>query len=782
MSPLAPMSRPSVRSNLLAALWAPLLVLGFLLVLLRPAVAQQAVPDPGRSPSANPLCDGTAVPCLDIDDLAAHAYVHVQVLPSTDQRDTVAVLPFGIALGLFGRVAGGISTHYILGKDYQQFGPLRLNLTVRLWPLRPLWSSGGGTETSEGGTTHYAPPRGLQLGLAYEHEVRVWNFDGANSLGLLTDLAALRLVASRMFGPVQLSASLGALYDWHGQFATGEAAAQIGLFLPGFRALKIYFEALGRGVPAYVQKDALLLGPVDQAPIHAQSLLGLGLSFHPHARVDLGVLVQRGFGGLAPWAVTVQFLTLSFGKTYDQRTATPVVQLAADATVEAVRAIHEYIKSLPIDPVLDERCMLWDDNGDLLAQQPLGTRTPDGKYCLVEGEKLPIGENWWRDRNRSVICHDKKLTNCLMYRRPHEHSYRVLHRPWVGDDCVLRENVYDPEAPGRQQGQTHRTVELAVLGAVTKDRTGCTDPTGHVHPIGTQYYREHGHLWICAAPRTEEQRDSCFLALAELPQKMHNQTTPLGRIARALDHGAVRKAQEIGKLPDQVVNTADGVAQGRITAGTVVGAIEAKAKDIAEHASIDAAKGWIKGKLQGAREWVGKPPIEQGEDLAEEAGDSMIPHPVTVGATVFTGGLGRGAVGVAEELGGVVQAGKQATRAVKVEQGVARGVLAAEDAGAARGAVKKAVNLPGWKKVEIDMQHILERHVPGAPYAAGRTLFPGHMSESMIERAVRQAYRYGETVAGQGERVMVRGTAAGLRIEIWVNKATKTIETAYPVF
>lgn len=661
MSRLAPWFRPFFASPVLTAL----LVLGFLLVLLRPAVAQQAVPNLGRPPSSNPLCDGTAVSCLDIDDLAAHAYVHLQVLPSTDQRDTVAVLPMGVALGLFGRVAGGISTHYIVGKDAQQFGPVRLDLTVRLWPLRPLWSSGGGIETSEGGPTDYAPPRGLQLGLAYEQEVRVWKFDGANSLGLLTDLAVLRLVASRMFGPVQLSASLGALYDWHGQFATGDAAAQVGLFLPGFRALKIYVEALGRGVPAYVQKDALLPGAVDQAPIHPQSQLGLGLSFHPHGRVDLGVLVQRGFGGLAPWAVTVQFLTLSFGKTYDQRAATPVVQLAADATVEAVRAIHEYIKSLPIDPVLDERCMLWDDNGDLLAQQPLGTRTPDGKYCLVEGEKLPIGENWWRDRNRSVICHDKKLTSCLLYRRPYEHSYRVLHRPWVGDDCVLRENVYDPEASARQQGQTHRTVELAVLGAVTKDRTGCTDPTGYVHPIGTQYYREHGHLWICAAPRTEEQRDSCFLALTELPQKMHNQTTPLGRIARALDHGAVRKAQAIDKIPDQVVNTANGVA--RITAGTVVGAIEAKAKDIAEHASIDAAKGWIKGKLQGAREWVSKPLIEQGEDLAEEAGDAMIPHPGTVGAIIMTGGLGRTGqvLKAADKLEEVAQVGKKATKLTK---------------------------------------------------------------------------------------------------------------------
>ena len=435
------------------------------------------------------------------------------------------------------------------------------------------------------------------------------------------------------------------------------------------------------------------------------------------------------------------------------------------------------IRSLPIDPVLDELCMLRDDDGDLMMEQALGTRTADGKHCLVEGEKLPIGESWWRDRKKSVICHDKKLTDCLMYRRPHKHSYRVLHRPWVGDDCVLRENVYDPSAPAIEKGQTNRTVELAVLGSVTKDRTGCTDPTGHVHPVGTQYYREHGHLWVCDAPRIEEQRDRCFLSLAELPQKMQSQTTPVGRIARALDHGLARKAQAIDKLPDQVVSTADGVVEGRVTADTIKSTIEAKAKDIAEHASVDAAKHWIKSKIDGVRELASKPPIEQGEILAEEAGDAMIPHPVTVATTALTGGLGRGVLHVADEFEDAAQVGK---RLGKVEQRVAKEVQAAEETGAR--AVKKAVNLPGWKKVEIDMQHIMERHIPGAPYAAGRTLFPEHMGKSVIERAVRQAYRYGETVSGQGERVMVRGTAAGLRIEMWVNKTTKSIETAYPVF
>ncbi len=82
MSRLAPWFHRFVLSHLL--------VVSLLLVGLRPATAQQARPEPGLLPSPNPLCDGVAVPCLDIDELAVHAYANLQVLPSTDQRDTTA--------------------------------------------------------------------------------------------------------------------------------------------------------------------------------------------------------------------------------------------------------------------------------------------------------------------------------------------------------------------------------------------------------------------------------------------------------------------------------------------------------------------------------------------------------------------------------------------------------------------------------------------------------------------------------------------------------------------
>ena len=98
------------------------------------------------------------------------------------------------------------------------------------------------------------------------------------------------------------------------------------------------------------------------------------------------------------------------------------------------------------------------------------------------------------------------------------------------------------------------------------------------------------------------------------------------------------------------------------------------------------------------------------------------------------------------------------------------------------GRAAKPVNLPAWRRITVDMVHILERHVPGAPYAAGRTVFPATMSERGILRAIREAYESSSIVGRQGsERLLLSGRGSGLTIEMWFNKLTRTIETAYPV-
>ncbi len=638
------------------------------------------LPQPALLPHYSPLCDSNIVGCLDIDDFAAHAYAHLLLLPATEQRDSALTIPYGLSLGLWGRVAGGISTDFQLWnqeeKAQHQHGQLRLDATVLLWPLLPLGQAPSAAQ-QEDGELHYQPAHHLRIGLHYQHQLRIGPFDGANSLGFLTDLAALRVIASRALGSVELTGSIGALYDWHGTFATGEAALQLGLYLPFFRALKVYAEVLGRWTPSYVGNGE------ENDPIARQSVLGVGLSFRPQARVDLGVAVQWGTGGLAPTAVIIRALALSAGRTYQGRVATPVAQVAANVADDVVRSLHEYIQSLPIDPYLNKACMLLDEDGEALFEQPLGVLTSDGQHCMVQGEKLPIGEHWERDKKKSVICHDKKLRDCLMYRRPDAKSFRVLHRPWVGSDCVLRESVQQELEGNAKGGATEREVALAVLGEQTLDKTGCRDSRGRVHSIGARYYREHGHTFICDAPRIEEQRDHCFMALPELPQQLQNQWTPLGRLIHRLDAGLTKKAQHIDALAGRATQLGEDVSEGRITLRSVRSALEAKATDIAQHASVDDAKLWFKAKYGGLKSWAAKPGIEQAEDLAEATGDALLPHPVDVTLGALTGGAGgaalRGLEHVASDVDGISKlskkAAKAAARAAKKGEKVAEKLL-----------------------------------------------------------------------------------------------------------
>jgi hypothetical protein len=54
------------------------------------------------------------------------------------------------------------------------------------------------------------------------------------------------------------------------------------------------------------------------------------------------------------------------------------------------------------------------------------------------------------------------------------------------------------------------------------------------------------------------------------------------------------------------------------------------------------------------------------------------------------------------------------------------------------------------------------------------------MSPQAIEAAIREAYEHSTTVATQGDRVLLSGQGGGYTIEMWFNRATGVIETAYP--
>jgi RHS repeat-associated protein len=103
--------------------------------------------------------------------------------------------------------------------------------------------------------------------------------------------------------------------------------------------------------------------------------------------------------------------------------------------------------------------------------------------------------------------------------------------------------------------------------------------------------------------------------------------------------------------------------------------------------------------------------------------------------------------------------------------------------GAAKGLLRglaraKSANLPAWKTIIIDIEHIASGHMKGGSRVSSlKTIFPDNLSERQVENLVREAYRNSKKIKTQGDRVLLRGN----NIEMWVNTQTKTIETAYPI-
>jgi hypothetical protein len=96
--------------------------------------------------------------------------------------------------------------------------------------------------------------------------------------------------------------------------------------------------------------------------------------------------------------------------------------------------------------------------------------------------------------------------------------------------------------------------------------------------------------------------------------------------------------------------------------------------------------------------------------------------------------------------------------------------------------------MPSWRKVTIDMEEVASGHMQGGwRLSAGnrKDIFPSNMTQAQVEKAIRNAYRHGEALKSQGingERVFVSGPFGSGRIEMWVNKETKIIESAWPKF
>lgn len=99
----------------------------------------------------------------------------------------------------------------------------------------------------------------------------------------------------------------------------------------------------------------------------------------------------------------------------------------------------------------------------------------------------------------------------------------------------------------------------------------------------------------------------------------------------------------------------------------------------------------------------------------------------------------------------------------------------------------KPINLPSYGKLEVDIDHILDRHTVGgktSQISGKKDNFPDNWTDRQIENSIKEAYngaKLYKTVEQNGEiKQILHGYSKGIKIEMWLNKSTNKIETAYP--
>jgi hypothetical protein len=102
----------------------------------------------------------------------------------------------------------------------------------------------------------------------------------------------------------------------------------------------------------------------------------------------------------------------------------------------------------------------------------------------------------------------------------------------------------------------------------------------------------------------------------------------------------------------------------------------------------------------------------------------------------------------------------------------------------------RIADLPAFDSDRVDWLHIYDGHWDGTPLAPGtfrrtvgnNTMFSG-LTREQIQRVVRDAYRSADQkLQTQDDRIRVRGRSGSWTVEFWVNKATRRVESAYPIF
>ena len=619
------------------------------------------------------LCDAGPLVCTRMDELAFNGRIDAVLLTSTDQRGIGLVAPYGFSFGLLQRVEGGVYTHSGVwekpeGGDTRtgfEQGPMRFALKGLLWPWRR------------------DPHQHFAVLLDFEYEARLPRFDGPNQLGLLTNLGALRAVVNLPLGGAELGLSVGALFDWHGRYGTAELGLRVGWHLPFLPDLKVFAEGAARGLFVRVNTTEPIPGALDPArPIVPGGVLGLGISLRHLRAVDFAMGVHVGFGGTAPFFLTLRFADIAWGKGYPRPRS-----LVVDAARELALWVQEQVAS--IDPMFNDQCVMIDDappHGTGGSMSLIGRKTPDGGHCLWNGLWLKKHRNhqkieYWKNKRGTLLCHDRARDHCFARRASTEEPWEAIENP--AHRAVLRGDCIFEDADTKQR--------LTHFGKLTPERQSCTDGKSTV-PVG-QYVGYEPALHQIDLGLQGQHRWSVLAGYTE--------PTALQRLGTALGRGIEDGQQENKQAEDDqkaaaaagdaklgaALKTVEEMTAARLISGVEVAEQEAadelrhagadpkgtfsRALDRIRHGIEDTAgriREGVKSSAQDAISWSKKPAMEQAEDILKLGGrKAATAH--RDGTEHVAIGLGMGAAGhvVSGVAGQVTRPGQPFTKGGKKE-------------------------------------------------------------------------------------------------------------------
>jgi hypothetical protein len=349
-------------------------------------------------------------------------------------------------------------------------------------------------------------------------------------------------------------------------------------------------------------------------------------------------------GGTGQSGTTVQ---VTMGPSYDETT-----RAKYGDGIEAIQKLWQRLFNWVIDPYLDERCVLWDD--DHKPMLDLGQKSKDGQYCERDGLRTPIWTHFDRDQRSTRVCYDKGLRNCILHRASEKDYWQVVPKEQQARRPYLDENCHVAEAG--------IPLPLAPVGIKSGDGQAC-EWENHRFPIGKQFWAMPGDGVMCLDATLLD----CSLELPDNPMSTGQYTG--SRFGQAM----VRGAQKVLNGAERAPQVAEDLATGKLHVGTVADEALHTLKDGVDHLNSEDAKRKALDVAQAGKKWLDKPLHEKLGDVAELGGGAVIDLPVNMAVNAATAGAGTVLGGVAT---GVSDLGKAEKTVVKVEKAAGKAVKA----------------------------------------------------------------------------------------------------------